>query len=95
MRIHEQYQQALGFGRPIAADESRRPPWHIRLQGSDTTWAIAFLIPYVAIFVAFVAYPVVFGLWMGSSPALYGLLFGRSTLPDHRDQHAAVRRASA
>jgi multiple sugar transport system permease protein len=68
-------QQVLGFGRPVAARESRGPPWSIRLQGSDTTWAIAFLIPYVAIFVAFVAYPVAFGLWMGSSPALYDLLF--------------------
>ena len=68
-------QQVLGFGRSIGVGESRRPPWRIRLQGSDTTWAIAFLIPYVAIFVAFVAYPVVYGLWMGSSPALYDLLF--------------------
>ena len=60
-------QQALGIR---AADRgqinrgARR--WHVRLQGSDTTWAIAFLVPYVAIFVAFVVYPVVFGLWMGS-----------------------------
>ena len=68
-------QQVLGTGRTIAVDASRRPPWRVHLQGSDTTWAIAFLIPYVAVFVAFVAYPVVFGLWMGSNPALYDLLF--------------------
>jgi multiple sugar transport system permease protein len=68
-------QQVLGTGRTIAADAPRRPPWRVHLQGSDTTWAIAFLIPYVAVFVAFVAYPVVFGLWMGSNPALYDLLF--------------------
>ncbi len=54
--------------------EWHRPSWHLRLQGSDNTWAIAFLVPYVAVFFAFVAYPVVFGLWMGSDPALYGLL---------------------
>ena len=68
-------QQVLGFAPSIPAGELRRPPWHLRLQGSDTAWAIAFLIPYVAIFIAFVAYPVVFGLWMGSSPVLYGVLF--------------------
>jgi multiple sugar transport system permease protein len=28
----------------------------------------------VGVFVAFVAYPVVFGLWMGHDPTLYGLL---------------------
>ena len=67
-------QQVLGYRQPVAASQSRRPPWRVRLQGSDTTWAIAFLVPYVAVFVAFVVYPVVFGLWMGSNPSLYGLL---------------------
>ncbi|HEY1935532.1 MAG TPA: sugar ABC transporter permease [Acetobacteraceae bacterium] len=66
-------QQVLGLRRPVTT--SHRPPRLFRLQGSDTTWAIAFLMPYVAIFVAFVVYPVVFGLWMGSNPALYDLLF--------------------
>ena len=69
-------QQALEFGHAIPAGQSRRPPWRLRLQGSDTAWAIAFLVPYVAVFAAFVAYPVVYGLWMGSSPSLYGLLVG-------------------
>ena len=68
-------QQAVGFGRPIAVSQSRRPPWQIRLQGSDTSWAIAFVVPYVAVFAAFVVYPVVYGLWMGSNPTLYGVLF--------------------
>jgi len=68
-------QQVLGFGQPMAVSRSRRPPWRLRLQGSDTTWAIAFVVPYVAVFAAFVIYPVVYGLWMGSNPALYGLLF--------------------
>ena len=67
-------QQVLGYRRPVEMSQSRRPPWRVRLQGSDTTWAIAFLVPYVAVFVAFVVYPVVFGLWMGSNPSLYGLL---------------------
>ena len=68
-------QQALGFGQPMAVSPSRRPRWRGHLQGSDTTWAIAFVVPYVAVFAAFVIYPVVYGLWMGSNPALYGLLF--------------------
>ena len=67
--------EALGIGRRMAVSTSRRPPWRMRLQGSDTTWAIAFLVPYVAVFLAFVVYPVAFGLWMGSDPSLYGMLF--------------------
>jgi multiple sugar transport system permease protein len=69
-------QQTFAIGRTAARSQSRGPSWRIRLQGSDTTWAIAFLVPYVAIFIAFVVYPVVFGLWMGSDPSLYGLLLG-------------------
>ncbi|HEY2619408.1 MAG TPA: sugar ABC transporter permease [Acetobacteraceae bacterium] len=68
-------QQVFGVARPMAVSQSRRPPWRIRLQGSDTAWAIAFVIPYVAVFAAFVVYPVIYGLWMGRDPSLYGLLF--------------------
>src|ERR1700730_3525599 len=59
---------------PIPAGRARSPRRHFRLQGSDTAWAIAFVVPYASVFVAFVAYPVVFGLWMGSRPTLYNLL---------------------
>jgi multiple sugar transport system permease protein len=68
-------QQALGFGRSIALGQSRRPPWRGRLQGSDTTWAVAFFLPYVAVFLAFVVFPVIYGLWLGSNPELYVRLF--------------------
>ena len=68
-------QQVLPLQTPIPAGRARRPRWHFRLQGSDTAWAIAFVIPYAVVFVAFIAYPVVFGLWMGSRPTLYTLLF--------------------
>jgi multiple sugar transport system permease protein len=71
-------QQAVGFGQPMAFGRLRRPPWRVRLQGSDTTWAIAFVTPYVTVFAAFVIYPIVYGLWMGSNPSLYGLLFSDS-----------------
>ena len=48
-----------------------RPVWRINPQGSDRAWIAAFLLPYAAVFVAFLAYPLVYALWMGSSPALY------------------------
>jgi multiple sugar transport system permease protein len=59
----------------FTATQLHRPPWRFSLQGSDTTWAIAFVAPYVAVFAAFVIYPVAFGLWMGRNPLLYRLLF--------------------
>src|SRR4026208_1878928 len=45
------------------------------LKGGEYTWALAFVVPYLAVFVAFVAYPVVYGLWMGSQASLYRELF--------------------
>jgi multiple sugar transport system permease protein len=45
------------------------------LKGTEYTWAIAFVVPYVAVFLTFVAYPVVYGLWMGSQTSLYRELF--------------------
>src|SRR6516225_7883148 len=68
-------QQVLPLQTPTSTGRARRPRRHFRLQGSNTAWAIAFVVPYVAVFAAFVAYPVVFGLWMGSRPTLYALLF--------------------
>jgi multiple sugar transport system permease protein len=49
--------------------------WRGHLQGSEYAWAIAFCVPYIAIFLAFVIYPVAFGIWMGSEPSLYTTLF--------------------
>ena len=48
----------------MSSAQPRRPRWRFRLQRSETAWAIAFVVPYAAVFAAFVAYPVVFGLWM-------------------------------
>ena len=45
------------------------------LQGSEYAWAIAFCIPYIGVFVAFVIFPVLYGLWLGHQPALYVELF--------------------
>ena len=54
---------------------TRRRLWQGGLQGSEYTWALAFCVPYAAIFMAFVVYPVLYGLWMGHSPALYTQLW--------------------
>lgn len=59
----------LALNRPIAS------AWRLRLPGPDTFWATAFALPYAAIFLFFVLYPVIFGFWLGSSPALYTELF--------------------
>ena len=45
------------------------------IHGADYVWAVAFALPYVVIFLAFVLYPIVYGLWLGSDPALYRQLF--------------------
>ena len=58
----------------MAPNRSRRPAWGGHLHGSEFTWAIAFVAPYAAVFFAFVVYPVVYALWMGSKPSLYAEL---------------------
>src|SRR5271166_6162582 len=59
---------------PVSAAQPRRRAWRLGLQGSEFTWAVAFVIPYAAVFLAFVAYPVVYGLWLGRDPKLYAEL---------------------
>ncbi len=43
--------------------------------GSEYAWAVALCVPYVAMFLAFIVYPIGFGIWMGSDPQLYRDLF--------------------
>jgi multiple sugar transport system permease protein len=66
-------QQALAIGQPVARPARRA--WHSGLYGSEYAWAIAFALPYVLIFFAFVIYPICYGLWLGHEPALYSQLF--------------------
>jgi multiple sugar transport system permease protein len=54
---------------------ARRRSWRGGLQGSEYTWAIAFVVPYIAVFLAFVIYPVLYGFWLGSEPSLYAELW--------------------
>jgi multiple sugar transport system permease protein len=67
--------QVLGAGRRRTASHAWRPPFRLHPRGSENAWAVAFVVPYAAVFVAFVIYPVIYGVWLGSDPSLYGLLF--------------------
>ena len=66
---------ALAAARGAPARRSGRVRRGHGLKGSELSWAIAFLLPYVAVFLAFVLYPVAYGLWLGSSPKSYSALF--------------------
>ncbi len=68
-------QQTLAVG-PPRSDRRRLPrTWFRGVHGADLAWAAAFATPYVAVFLAFVVYPVAYGLWLGSKPELYAELF--------------------
>ncbi len=68
-------QQAVAVGQGFARPRLARQTWFGGLHGADYVWAIAFALPYAAIFFAFVVYPIAYGLWMGSDTALYYDLF--------------------
>jgi multiple sugar transport system permease protein len=59
----------------LVAQRSRLRMWGGHLQGAEFAWALAFCVPYVVVFFAFVVYPVAFGIWMGSDLSLYKTLF--------------------
>src|ERR1700722_12745290 len=63
------------LGRPAIPRRSILRYWQGRLRGSEFTWAVAFVVPYIGVFLAFVVYPVLYGAWMGSNPHLYNELF--------------------
>jgi multiple sugar transport system permease protein len=65
----------LEGGRPTIGERVRRRGFRGGLRGSEYAWAIAFCIPYVGVFVAFVLFPVFYGLWLGHEPSLYLELF--------------------
>lgn len=58
----------------LALDRPAAPSMRISLPRAEVRWAIAFALPYAAVFFVFVLYPVVYGLGMGSNPALYAEL---------------------
>jgi multiple sugar transport system permease protein len=80
-------QQVLSVMRPAIADRllGRATPWlpfwPSGPRGSDFLWLLAFMLPYVAVFLAFAVYPVIYGLWLGSDPKLYAALFANPRYP--------------
>src|SRR5258706_241324 len=48
--------QVLAVGPPLSVKAPWRPPGHRHLHGSDFTWAIAFVVPYVAVVLNIVVY---------------------------------------
>ena len=67
-------QQVVAAARPVVGGGGWRPTWRGHLHGSELTWAIAFLVPYAAVFFAFAVYPIAYGFWMGREPSLYAHL---------------------
>lgn len=48
-----------------------QPPKRQSLRAVETRWALAFMAPYAAVFVAFVIYPVAYALWLAGRPSLF------------------------
>jgi multiple sugar transport system permease protein len=59
------------FVSPSILPRPRQRVWHLALLRPDFAWGLAFVLPYIAVFLAFVVYPVGFGLWLGSDPKSY------------------------
>ena len=55
----------------LTADRPRLLSRARHLHGPDFAWAIAFVVPYAAVVVAFALYPIGCALWMASRPSLY------------------------
>src|SRR6516165_2933219 len=66
---------AIEFAGPAGRRQSLGRYWRGGVQGSEFASALVFLVPYIAVFLAFVVYPVFYGLWMGSVPKLYPEVF--------------------
>jgi len=67
-------QQVLA-ARRLRLNRHRPPAWRSHLHGSEFAWAVAFIIPYIGVLLAFAVYPIAYGFWMASDPALYVKLF--------------------
>src|ERR1700761_9633790 len=67
-------QQVLSAGPALPAKGPQRAPGYRPLHRSDFRWAIAFVAPYAAVFIAFVLYPFGYALWMAGKPSLFAEL---------------------
>lgn len=66
-------QQVLA-ARSAATGWHRPPRWRAASGGVEFAWAIAFIAPYAAVFLAFAVYPIAAALWIARAPALYAEL---------------------
>src|SRR5258708_34982611 len=69
--------ELLATGPPVLMKEPGPRPAPAaarRLLGSDLVWAIAFVLPYAAVFLAFAIYPILYALWLAGKPSLYAAL---------------------
>ncbi len=66
---------AIEVARSGTGSRSRRQGLFGSPQGSELAWGLAFVVPYAAVFVLFVIFPVAYGLWLGSLPSRYAELF--------------------
>ena len=67
-------QQSLTAGPPASVKRPWQWSGRRHLHAGEATWAIAFVAPYAAVFLAFAVYPIAYALWMGSKPSLYAEL---------------------
>jgi len=74
-------QQVLAAGPRVPIGRPRPPSRQRLLRGSDFAWAIAFVVPYAAVFCAFALYPVGYALWMAAKPSLYADLIADPVYP--------------
>src|SRR5262245_63828625 len=58
----------------LSASDIPNPPLSARLT-TPQAWGIALLAPYLLVFLAFVVYPVSYGLWLARAPANYVALW--------------------
>ena len=58
----------------LSASELPGAPLSARLS-TPQIWGIAMLVPYLLVFLAFVVYPVCYGLWLARHPASYVALY--------------------
>ena len=77
-------QQVIAAGPPVSAKGPWRPARRRHLHGSDLIWAIAFVLPYAAVFLALVVYPFGLALWMASTPSLYADLIDDQAYLDRK-----------
>src|SRR4249919_1252694 len=56
------------------SDTIPAPPLSARLTTTQV-WGIALLAPYLLVFLAFVVYPLVYGLWLARAPSNYVALY--------------------